>query len=565
MTYLALARKWRPHSFAELVGQDHVRQALVNALASGRIHPAYLFTGTRGVGKTTLARLVAKCLNCEQGITATPCGKCQACQEIDAGRFIDLIEVDAASRTKVEDTRELLENVQYAPVHGRYKVYLIDEVHMLSGHSFNALLKTLEEPPAHVQFLLATTDPKKIPATILSRCIQFGLKRIPEIRIADHLHHILELESLTGETAALRLLATAADGSLRDALSLLDQAIAFGDGVVRETDVRSMLGSIPRESTISLLQALAHQDGAKLLEETARISVSSGDFSALLSDVLNMLHQIAIRQIIPQAVEEDPMIGELARTIGPEDIQLYYQIALLGQRDLSYADSPRNGFEMILLRMLAFRPQSSTSHAANPGSTPPARQLAKRSAGLSLDAPDPSAPLNDYGHPATSPRDVTTQNLPLSRQEIVGNSSRQPDSLTGSWEKIASQLALSGMAKQLAFHSNLELLAPEHYCLYIDKAHEQLCTDRTKNRLLEALQEFVGSSIKIDFKIVDDLVATPAAKQKQLEEQCQHAAETAIEADETIGLLRTHFGAEIIPGSIKSIQPQQDKSRRKEP
>ena len=368
MSYQVLARKWRPRSFKELVGQTHVLQALVNALDQDRLHHAYLFTGTRGVGKTTIARIFAKCLNCEQGVSSTPCAQCTACQEIDDGRFVDLIEVDAASRTKVEDTRELLDNVQYAPTRGRYKVYLIDEVHMLSAHSFNALLKTLEEPPPHVKFLLATTDPQKLPVTILSRCLQFSLKNMTAQRIVGHLENVLCEEQISAEPAALWQLARAADGSMRDALSLTDQAIAFGNGRVSEVEVGAMLGTIDQRQVMKMVVALSSGNAAHILRCVATLAEHSPDYLAVLDDMLALLHRIAIAQAVPAAVDDSQgdreQVVELAGLMKAEDVQLYYQIGLVGKKDLPLAPDPRSGFEMALLRMLAFRPDGAPAATA---------------------------------------------------------------------------------------------------------------------------------------------------------------------------------------------------------
>jgi len=373
MSYQVLARKWRPGTFSELAGQEHVQRALINALDSNRIHHAFLFTGTRGVGKTTIARILAKSLNCEQGVSATPCGTCSTCTEITEGRFVDLIEVDAASKTKVEDTRELLENVQYAPTRGRYKVYLIDEVHMLSSHSFNALLKTLEEPPPHVKFLLATTDPQRLPVTILSRCLQFNLKRLPEALIQQHLEHILKQEDITSEPAALSLIAASADGSMRDALSLMDQAIAYGNGSLQTAEVRTMLGTVDNKYIYDIMEQLAARDTLALLERIKDLATQSPDFSNVLNDLMTLLHQIALAQLAPDAIEnhgsEKPKILALAEQMLPEDTQLYYQICLIGKKDIKLAPSPKLGFEMTLLRMLAFQP--NTHQSRPPPNTPP--------------------------------------------------------------------------------------------------------------------------------------------------------------------------------------------------
>ncbi|MDR6715029.1 DNA polymerase-3 subunit gamma/tau [Pseudomonas hunanensis] len=369
MSYQVLARKWRPRSFREMVGQTHVLKALINALDNQRLHHAYLFTGTRGVGKTTIARIIAKCLNCETGITSTPCGTCSVCREIDEGRFVDLIEIDAASRTKVEDTRELLDNVQYAPSRGRFKVYLIDEVHMLSTHSFNALLKTLEEPPPYVKFILATTDPQKLPATILSRCLQFSLKNMSPERVVEHLSHVLGAESVPYEEDALWLLGRAADGSMRDAMSLTDQAIAFGEGKVLAADVRAMLGTLDHGQVYGVLQALLEGDARALLEAVRDLAEQGPDWSGVLAEMLNVLHRVAIAQALPEAVDnghgDRDRVLSLASALPAEDVQFYYQMGLIGRRDLPLAPDPRGGFEMVLLRMLAFRP-ADTDDAPKP-------------------------------------------------------------------------------------------------------------------------------------------------------------------------------------------------------
>src|SRR5580658_4237030 len=359
MSYLALARKWRPKRFVEMIGQEHVRRALSNALDSDRVHHAFLFTGTRGVGKTTIARILAKCLNCDRGVSSTPCGECPSCRAIDEGRFVDLIEVDAASRTKVDDTRELLDNVQYAPTQGRYKVYLIDEVHMLSTHSFNALLKTLEEPPPRVKFLLATTDPQKLPATVLSRCLQFNLKRLPVALIAARLQQVLELEGMGFEPAGLRLLAQAADGSMRDGLSLLDQVIAFAGGSVAEAQVRDMLGTVARDHVVKLAQLMIEAQAAQVIGWVQELEQWAPDHAQLLDEFAALLVRVALVQAVPDydgdELYELGLLQQLAQGIRSEDVQLYYQCAIIGRRDLHLAPDPRVGFEMTLLRMLGFR------------------------------------------------------------------------------------------------------------------------------------------------------------------------------------------------------------------
>ncbi|TWC30340.1 DNA polymerase III gamma subunit /DNA polymerase III tau subunit [Pseudomonas sp. SJZ079] len=411
MSYQVLARKWRPRSFREMVGQTHVLKALINALDSQRLHHAYLFTGTRGVGKTTIARIIAKCLNCEAGISSTPCGVCSICKEIDEGRFVDLIEVDAASRTKVEDTRELLDNVQYSPSRGRFKVYLIDEVHMLSSHSFNALLKTLEEPPPHVKFLLATTDPQKLPVTVLSRCLQFSLKNMPPERVVEHLIHVLGAENIPFEEDALWLLGRAADGSMRDAMSLADQAIAFGEGKVLAADVRAMLGTLDHGQVYGVLHALLEGDARGLIDAVRHLAEQGPDWNGVLAEILNVLHRVAIAQALPDAVDngqgDRERVLALAQALPAEDVQFYYQMGLIGRRDLPLAPDPRSGFEMVLLRMLAFRPAG----------TDDAPRVALKPLGISQATADPrtnpvagtamAVPVSDAPAPERAPVSVT--------------------------------------------------------------------------------------------------------------------------------------------------------------
>ncbi|MGN0922058.1 MAG: DNA polymerase III subunit gamma/tau [Cellvibrio sp.] len=430
MSYQVLARKWRPRIFREMVGQEHVLQALINALDNNRLHHAYLFTGTRGVGKTTIARILAKCLNCEKGVSSEPCGECSSCREIAEGRFVDLIEVDAASRTKVEDTRELLENVQYAPTRGRYKVYLIDEVHMLSNSSFNALLKTLEEPPPHVKFLLATTDPQKLPMTILSRCLQFNLKNMNPERIVSHLKFVLGEESVPFEESALWHLGRAADGSMRDAMSLTDQAIAYGSGKILESDVSAMLGTIDRASVYEILEALAQVNGRELLAAVDRMSEQAPDYASALAEILSLLHRIAIAQALPEAVDNShgdrEKVLALALQMPSEDVQLYYQTALLGRRDLPLAPDPRSGFEMVLLRMLAFKPQGVIELPKKPlPNSSPAVRRDPAPANASPSAQRQAAPtINDSVH-EQSPQSP-------SRSESATESSSQPTPATTS-------------------------------------------------------------------------------------------------------------------------------------
>ncbi|SFG53823.1 DNA polymerase III subunit gamma/tau [Neptunomonas qingdaonensis] len=444
MSYQVLARKWRPKRFAEMVGQEHVLKALVNALDQDRLHHAYLFTGTRGVGKTSIARLFAKSLNCEVGVSSEPCGQCSACREIAEGRFIDLIEVDAASRTKVEDTRELLENVQYAPTHGRFKVYLIDEVHMLSSHSFNALLKTLEEPPAHVKFLLATTDPQKLPVTILSRCLQFNLKNLIPERIVEHLQFVLAEEKVGFEDPALWLLARSADGSMRDALSLTDQSIAFGSGTVLEADVRSMLGAIDQRLVYRLLDELTAHNPRNLLAVVAELALFSPDYMNVLGDLISLLHRVAVAQAIPDAIDnsmgDQEQVTALARQLTAEDVQLFYQIALMGRKDLPYVPDAREGLEMVLLRMLAFRPADSAprpvqlqhevaASASDAGQAKPAEQtLSPAPAPAPAPAPVVPAPAPE---PLAAPDSVPASDLeppPYDENDIPADDADEEES-----------------------------------------------------------------------------------------------------------------------------------------
>ena len=417
MSYQVLARKWRPRSFREMVGQTHVLKALINALDSQRLHHAYLFTGTRGVGKTTIARIIAKCLNCETGITSTPCGECSVCREIDEGRFVDLIEIDAASRTKVEDTRELLDNVQYAPSRGRFKVYLIDEVHMLSSHSFNALLKTLEEPPPYVKFILATTDPQKLPATILSRCLQFSLKNMTPERVVEHLSHVLSVENVPFEDDALWLLGRAADGSMRDAMSLTDQAIAFGEGKVLAGDVRAMLGTLDHGQVFDLLHALIEGDAKAMLEAVRHLAEQGPDWNGVLSEILNVLHRVAIAQALPDGVDnghgDRDRVLALAQALPAEDVQFYYQMGLIGRRDLPLAPDPRGGFEMVLLRMLAFRPADTGNAPSQPlkpvGISQATVDSAQAVAGTTPVAPAVAAPAAVVAQPVVPVVEVVAQ------------------------------------------------------------------------------------------------------------------------------------------------------------
>lgn len=571
MSYQVLARKWRPRSFAEMVGQEHVLQALVNGLDTGRLHHAYLFTGTRGVGKTTIARIIAKCLNCEQGVSSTPCGSCAACREIAEGRFVDLIEVDAASRTKVEDTRELLDNVQYAPTRGRYKVYLIDEIHMLSTHSFNALLKTLEEPPPHVKFLLATTDPQKIPVTILSRCLQFNLKRLSVQQIAAHLQKILDAEGIAWEAGAVAEVARAADGSLRDALSLLDQAIAYGGGAVREAEVRSMLGSIEREFVFDLLEALAEEDGAQVLAVVARLAERAPDFSDALADLLLVLHKLALLQTVPASLTEDepgyPRLRALAERLTPEDVQLYYQIALTGRRDLPLSPDPRSGFEMVLLRMLAFRPAGSVvpPAPAGPKQSPLASvraALAPAATGKQQTAPAaPAAPPQAAPVPAARPAPTRAASAPATPPAASVSSAGRPEPAapvadeggTVDWIQLVERLDLNGLPRQLAMHCAWGGRSGNRITLHLAPEYEHLRVDAIVQRLEAALAEYFGAPVALALEVAKPRHETPAERAEQKRAELQRKAVETIEQDPNVEAMRKVFSAELVPNSIEPI------------
>ncbi len=550
MSYLVLARKWRPRSFADVVGQSHIVRALENALTSGRVHHAFLFTGTRGIGKTTLARILAKALNCEEGVSAEPCGRCQACLSVDEGRFLDLIEVDAASRTGVDDMRELLENVQYTPSSGRFKVYLVDEVHMLSRQSFNALLKTLEEPPPHVKFLFATTNPQKLPVTVLSRCLQFNLKRLSTKQITDRMIQICSAEDLDADPAALKRIARAASGSMRDALSLLDQALAYGGDRLVDDDVAAMLGSMDQHRIIDLLQALVTADGRVLLEQIRLLDELVPDYEIVLDELATTLQRIAVVQLAGSAVlddEDDPAaIEALALEIGPEQVQLYYQIAVTSRRDLGLAPDPRVGFEMSLLRMLAFQP-------ADGG---PAREVpVSGSKGVAYGSVDVAEKRSSSAVKKTSRAAVagTTGNAKKGGGAVPAS----PEDLND-WPAFVANLGLDGAARQLAENSAMDSGSPFELKLRILQCNEHLLTDNLKRRLTVAVQEKMGSGVKVQFRVSDQTGETAAARVAEQTIRNLDQAKDVIEQDPKVRDLVDIFGGEVVPDSIQPVNSDSD-------
>ncbi len=524
MSHQVLARKWRPGKFSEMVGQDHVRQALVNGLDNDRLHHAFLFTGTRGVGKTTIARIFAKSLNCLRGISSDPCCECEACVAIDEGRFVDLIEVDAASRTGVDDMRELLENVQYAPASGRYKVYLIDEVHMLSTHSFNALLKTLEEPPPHVKFLLATTDPQKVPVTVLSRCLQFHLKRLDLQQIQGQLEKILQAEGVEHDAESLRLIARAADGSLRDALSLLDQAIAFGAGRLQAEQVAHMLGTVKQAFIDQLLQALIARDAAALLAVVEELAAQAPDYAATL-DALNLtLHRIAVAQlagVVDESLPEAERIQHWAGQLPAEQVQLLYQLGLHARRDLPYAPDARSGFEMALLRMQLFQLDES-AEAAPPAPAPGGKSIA-------------------------APADVTpaAQGSAEPPQAISG---LQPPDNHEQWQALVKVLPLAGPARQLARFCRLRERNGEHWHLELPPSQDYLLDEKHRHRLQETLQQALGRPVQLQVRLAAEDAPQPVD---------EPAAGTAtVERHPVVQAVKEKLGGHVLPETV-----QQDTGR----
>ena len=613
MTYQVLARKWRPHSFKDLVGQEHVVQALVNGLDQDRVHHAFLLTGTRGVGKTTIARILAKCLNCEQGVSSTPCGECGSCIDVDDGRFVDMMEIDAASKTKVDDTRELLDTVQYTPSRGRYKVYIIDEVHMLSGHSFNALLKTLEEPPPHVKFVLATTDPQKLPITILSRCLRFSLTRLLPDQISAHLDKILQAESIPAEEPAIMRIARAADGSMRDGLSLLDQAIAYGGGSLKDADVASMLGSIDHAHIAAMIDALSRSDASALMGVVNELVQQSRNLETALDELAEAMHRIALIQAAPDfrdPVRDDwDSLVERASQISPEDAQLYYQIAITGRRDLGLAPDPRTGLEMTLLRMLAFKPAepgsggsitaskpvvASAPASASPQTAKPVQNKgsdggseAARVARAAFDQLQNPNAVAAVKSPAPAPEPVSTpepelipalaiepEPVVLSEPEPDVQRITEPELELGNrpesevrqvmmpeegepaeeWSNLQTNLELSGAAREFARNIQLESVDDNRWRFLVPDTLHHLGSESVVQSLQSALSSNLGHPVKLDLHKASEPVKSVAEAVQRAEVNRMSEAELAIDEDSTVKDIKKKFGAKIVPDSIQPLQ-----------
>ena len=593
MSYKVLARKWRPGSFNDVVGQQHILQSLSHALDSDRLHHALLFTGTRGVGKTTIARILAKALNCEEGVSSTPCGKCASCMAVDEGRFIDLIEVDAASRTKVDDTRELLDNVQYLPSSGRYKVYLIDEVHMLSRSSFNALLKTLEEPPDHVKFLLATTDPQKLPVTVLSRCLQFNLKRLDPEQIKSQLVRILETENIESDDEALELLARSADGSMRDGLSLLDQAIAFGAGRVLKDDMRKMLGSIEQRYIHALIESIANNDADALFRAINDAADRSPDFFMVLDEMLAAFYHLSLAKLAPAIIEQRSLdrqwLEQTSTRFSAEELQLNYQIGLTGKRDLPLAPDSRTGFEMLMLRMLAFRPATFATSveqpAQLPGNKPPVKISPGQQATVSravVSEPVEAHVKEEVNNGIYADDDKTSKyqdesfstkpgssvestmhkpglagnNIKISEPSIderavnidVSESSEQKN-----WSALVESLSITGLTKQLALHMAPSVWNETLLELLVDIEQEAIHSSSREKELIIALQHKLGEKIKITIRIDHPLAETPAQQKQRQAREKQQAAEQSILSDQEVTNIVDAFGGTVAPGSIRPV------------
>ena len=534
MSYLVLARKWRPQNFSDVAGQEHVVRTLTNAIELNRLHHAYLFTGTRGVGKTTIARILARCLNCDQGPTTTPCGQCSACQEIDKGSFIDLIEVDAASRTGVDSMRELLDNVQYAPSSGQYKIYLIDEVHMLSTSSFNALLKTLEEPPAHVKFLFATTNPQKIPLTILSRCLRLNLTRIPSEVISTYLKKLLECENIQYEEKALNEIVIGAQGSMRDALSLLDQAIAYGNGQLEISAVNSMLGLSSRDYVCQLMHCLIQRDAKKLIEIIDELYKNAVDFNSTINDFIDLLHQVALRQALPQGAVsprfDSKDVDELAGLMTPEDVQLAYQIALGGKRDMGLVGDDKNAIEMTMLRILNFTPlQNNTTQKST--------TTINNSETVQKTEPIPS--------PESTQVATNKNSYPLDK-------ANQREG----WEELIESMQLDAPLRELCYNSSLVVQSPERAELLMNESTAALCDNASKEIINKALNDATGLSVGLEIKVGSKIEQTPAHAKTEEEIKRQKEAQATIENNPGISLIKKEFNANIVPDSTRPIDTE---------
>ena len=561
MTYQVLARKWRPRTFESLVGQEHVVRALTHALTEKRLHHAYLFTGTRGVGKTTLARILAKSFNCETGITATPCGVCSACTEIDTGRFVDLLEVDAATNTKVDEMRQLLENAVYAPTRGRFKVYVIDEVHMLSNSAFNAMLKTLEEPPEHVKFILATTDPQKIPVTVLSRCMQFNLKQMTPPLIAGHLKHILEIETISAEPGALNLLSRSAAGSMRDALSLLDQAIAHGAGKVEESQVRDMLGTVDLDYLFSILDALLVGDAAGMLQVADDMATRSLSFDAALQELASLFTRLQVAQLAPQAVADDlperSRILDMAAQLDPEYVQLGYQIAVHGRKELPLAPDEQAGFVMTLLRLHAFRPSLAGGAVPRPVASVAKERTLERSDGGVARVPKlavaPTANVPTASVPAGEPAPLAARSSPepLVEKVVVPVAGAAP---TGDdWHDILAALKLGGMARELGQHCELRRIDGAQVVLCLSPTHRHLQMKPAQDKLQQALSEYLGRPVLVSIDLDEVSGTTPAAAAQLKRREQQDRAVASVEQDDFVREVIDLFDAKLIESSIKPV------------
>ena len=575
MSYQVLARKWRPRNFDEVLGQAHVVRALGNGLELGRLHHAYLFAGTRGVGKTTLARILAKCLNCEAGVTAKPCGECSACKQIDEGRFVDLSEIDAASRTGVDDMRELLEDVHYAPSAGRFKIYLIDEVHMLSSSSFNALLKTLEEPPDHVKFFFATTHPQKLPVTILSRCLRFNLTRLLPDEIEEYLAAMLKTESVSYEEAALKQIAIAAEGSVRDSLSLLDQAIAYGNGSLNTQEVETMLGLAARDEVFGLLHCVAQNDAAGLFERIENMYRKAVDFTSVLGDLIELLHAVALHQTLPDAKPPAQFGAEematLAAEMTPEDVQLFYQIALNGKRDLPFLPNARNAFEMTMLRMLSFRLSEETVPAGKGGTKPIAPPAPVAESALPLqETPAPAsgdsrkdqrAPPEGDGAGQTMTKAADTD-ADAANSGAGGTIKLADFEGAEAWSELINQLQLAGAQREICLNSVFSVQSENEVTLVLDKQLDSIKTPERENKIRAALVQAAGREIKVNFKLAsldqkkpqqaDQETPQQADQRKQLQRQLD--AENSIENSPLVQSLKNNFDASVVPGSTKPTE-----------